>query len=174
LSHGLPEISPGVYTIDTNESLVQIDTVHWFGLGKVQATFDLIAGELKVTDPLDNSSIRATVSAGSFNSQNPKRDKQVRSRSFLHADSHPEFVFTSTSLALASGSSTVYGKLAVKGIEEQVILNVTNIEAHEGTITARATANIDRRQHGIRAMPGIAGRFLGVTIHVTARRDGTA
>jgi polyisoprenoid-binding protein YceI len=174
MSHDLPAISPGIYKIDTNESRVQIDTIHWFGLGKVRAAFDLISGELNITDPLENSSVRATVSAGSFNSQNPQRDKQVRGRSFLHTERHPELVFTSTSLVLASGSSTVYGRLAVKGNDEQVILTVSDIEAHEGTITARATASIDRRLHNVRAMPGIAGRFLEVTIHMTARLDATA
>lgn len=169
MSHYPPAIAAGTYKIDPNKSRIEFTTTHWFGLGDVQGTFAVASGELTVTDPIENSSVRVAASAASFSTGNPRRDKQVRGKTFLDAERHPEIVFASTSLAFAPASATLYGTLTVKGNEAQLTLAVTDIEAHEATISAKATARIDRHEVGVRALPGIAGRHLDATIHITAR-----
>jgi hypothetical protein len=48
-------------------------------------------------------------------------------------------------------------------------LLATDVNGHDGAITAKATVTVDRYQHGVNAMRGIASRYLELSIHMTAR-----
>jgi polyisoprenoid-binding protein YceI len=167
----LSVVAPGIYRIDPDKSRIDFTTTHWFGLGNVSGSFALTSGDLIVADRVEDSSVRAVASTTSVSTNNARRDAQVRSRAFLDAERHPDLLFASTSIVLAGDSATIYGNLAVKDNHEQAIFTVTHIEARDGIISAVATARIDRHEHGIHAMPGIAGRYLHLTVRFTARLD---
>jgi polyisoprenoid-binding protein YceI len=171
MSPDLSVVAPGVYRIDPTESRIDFTTTHWFGLGKVHGSFAITSGDLIVADPIADSSVRAVASTASFSTNNSKRDVQVRGRTFLDTEQHPDLLFASTSVVFEGDSSTVYGHLTVKGRQEQLILSVTGVDTHHGVITANASTRVDRHQHGVGAMPGIAGRHLEIAIHFKARID---
>ena len=58
--------APGTYRIDVARSAIMFTTRHLFGLGPVRGGLDLREGEIRVTDPLPESSARAKISAASF------------------------------------------------------------------------------------------------------------
>jgi polyisoprenoid-binding protein YceI len=167
----LSTTAPGIYRIDLDKSRIDFTTTHWFGLGNVSGSFALTSGDVIVADRVEDSSVRAVASTTSFSSNNSRRDAQIRSKAFLDAERHPDLLFASTSIVLAGDSATIYGNLTVKGNHEQVVFTVTDIEGGDDTITAVATARVDRHAHGVHAMPGIAGRYLHITVQFTARLD---
>jgi polyisoprenoid-binding protein YceI len=171
MSHDLSAVAPGIYRIDPNESRIDFTTSHWFGLGKVRGSFAITSGDLIVADPIADSSVRAVASTASFSTNNSRRDTQVRGRTFLDAERHPDLLFASTSIVFDANSATVEGTLTVKGNQEQATFEVSNIDTHGGAVTAVATAHVDRHEHGVRALPGIAGRYLDISVHFTARPD---
>jgi polyisoprenoid-binding protein YceI len=167
----LSAIAPGIYRIDLDKSRIDFTTTHWFGLGNVSGSLTLTSGDLIVAERVEDSSVRAVASTASFSSNNSRRDAQIRSRTFLDAERHPDLLFASTSIVLAGDTATIYGNLTVKGNHERAIFSVSRIEGRDGTITAVATATVDRHEHGIHAMAGIAGRYLHITVQFAARFD---
>jgi polyisoprenoid-binding protein YceI len=93
----------------------------------------------------------------------------VISKLFLDAERHPELRFASTSIEVEDGEASIHGVLTVKDNETQLTLLATDINGHDGAITATATVTVDRYQHGVNAMRGIASRYLELSIHMTAR-----
>jgi polyisoprenoid-binding protein YceI len=171
MTHDLSAVAPGIYTIDPSESRIEFTTTHWFGLGKVQGSFAVTSGELIVADPIEESSVRAVASTASFSTNNARRDSQIRGKAFLDSERHPQLSFDSTSIVFEGDTATLYGTLTVKGNQEQITFAITDIEAHETSVTAVATAHVDRHEHGVSAMPGIAGRYLDITVRFIARLD---
>jgi polyisoprenoid-binding protein YceI len=169
MSHDLRAIKAGSYTIDPLKSRIDFQTRHWFGLGEVSGSFDVTSGELVVANPVERSSVQATVSSASFRSNHLRRDAQVISKLFLDAERHPDMRFASTSIEVEEGSASIHGVLSVKANETQLTLLVSDVDVDDGAITDKASVTIDRYQHGVNAMRGIASRYLELTIHMTAR-----
>src|SRR5262245_48558113 len=86
-------IQPGDYDIDPERSTLRFRTRHLFGLGPVRGTFAIRSGAVRVTDPLDASTIYAEIEAGSFRTGNSQRDQTVLSRRFLDPATHPVIAF---------------------------------------------------------------------------------
>jgi len=168
----LPVVAPGIYRIDAEASRIGFKTRHMFGLGPVKGTFALTTGEITVADTPERSSVQATASAASFNTRNPLRDVQVRSRLFLNAKRHPQLSFRSSSIAFAPGEATIRGTLQASGGEAPLVLSASDIEFTDGVLTATATGQVDRYALGVRTMPGMAARNLDVTVRIAARVVG--
>ena len=107
--------APGTYRIDVARSAITFTTRHLFGLGPVRGDFDLREGEIRVTDPLPESSARAKISAASFRTGNPSRDGAVRSARLLDAGAYPDITFISRRLDQADGRWVLHGLLSVRG-----------------------------------------------------------
>jgi polyisoprenoid-binding protein YceI len=162
---------PGEYVIDPARSRIVFTAKHQFGLGTVRGSFGLHSGEIAVTDPPTDSTVRAVADATSFASGSRARDKKVRSATFLHVEHHPHISFESTSAGLDSdGTWTLKGTLTARGVSAPVEFTVTDATTDNRQLTLAATATVDRYAHGITAMKGMAGRYLRLTaeIHATA------
>jgi polyisoprenoid-binding protein YceI len=59
----------------------------------------------------------------------------------------------------------------VRGTTRPVTLAVTRCEASGGSFTARAAARIDRTEFGITAAPGLAARYLDLTVEILCTRN---
>lgn len=157
----------GTYTFDPSRSTIRFTTRHLFGLSAVRGTFGLTGGEMVVGSPLSASRVTATADVTSFSTGNPKRDTHVLSADFLSADDHPEIAFSSERVEQDRAGLLVHGTLTVRGVPAPLTLRVTGATAGDDGAEITATGTVDRYEHGIKKMPGMAGRRL--TLHVSAR-----
>lgn len=154
----------GKYDIDTSASTISFRTRHLFGLGPVRGTFAVHSGTIDVCDPAANSRVHVQIAANSFDTGNQQRDVTVRSARFLDADRYPYLTFDCERF----DDQTLTGRLTVREVTVPVALTVERHSYDDGVIAARATTRIDRRQFGITAQRGIAGRYLDIVVDVRA------
>jgi polyisoprenoid-binding protein YceI len=159
---------PGHYSIDVAGSRVGVRTRHLFGLAPVRGTFALRSGSAEITVPLDGSTIRAEIDAASFRSGNQGRDGNVRSARLLDAARSP--VITFGNARLNAGDASIAGELTVRDVTRPVTLAVTAMAAAGHSFTATAAVRIDRAEFGVTGYPGLAGRYLDLTVTVRCVR----
>ena len=91
-----PTIATGTYVIDAVSSSVTFEARHIFGLGPVQCSFAIRDGSIRIAADPAESSVDATLDAASFATNNPKRDKDIRSKRFLDVTTYPDITFAGT------------------------------------------------------------------------------
>ncbi len=160
----------GTYRINAAHSTIGFSTKHMFGTGTVTGSFGISSGVITVADAVTDSTVTAAAAAQSFDSANPKRDAQVKSRGFLNADAHPQILFRSTDIVHPVDQWILRGEITVRGNTAPVELTVIESEADAAGLTLRATGRVDRYAHGITKMKGMAGRYLNLDIAVSASR----
>jgi polyisoprenoid-binding protein YceI len=170
--HTAPEITQapqlGHYEIDVSRSRVTFRTRHMFGLGPVRGTFAIRSGSADVAEPLADSAIHAEIDTASFRTGNRQRDRSVLSARFLDAARFPVISFRN-GLVSADGR-TVRGTLTVREVSRPVSLSIGQVTIAEQSFTASATFRVDRTDFGMTAMPGLAGRYLDLTVEVRCAR----
>jgi polyisoprenoid-binding protein YceI len=74
----------------------------------------------------ENSRVAVRIDANSINTNEPDRDKHLRSNDFFGAEEHPQITFTSTRI-VRTGADTfdVTGPLTIRGVSKEVTLPVT-------------------------------------------------
>jgi polyisoprenoid-binding protein YceI len=108
-------------------------------------------------DPKDPSkdSVEATLDVATFNTNNAKRDDQVKT-DFFEVQKFPVITFKSTRVVSAgTGKLTVTGNLTIKGITKQVVLAVDGpyppLKDAQGRtkVGLQAITKISRKDYGI-------------------------
>jgi len=165
----IARVSPGTYRVDATQSRVRYSGKHMFGLGTVQATLMIQAGELQIGDPLSTSSATVTVDAASFSSKNAKRDKDVRSPGLLDVETYPHITFASDTLHEMPDGWLVTGQVTAHGHTIPVDVRVDRV-THEGAglrVHGRAE-HLDRTAFGITGSRGMVGRHLNLELDALA------
>jgi polyisoprenoid-binding protein YceI len=167
-----PEITAapplGRYEIDASRSRVRFRTRHMFGLGPVRGTLAIRSGWADIAEPLADSAIHAEIDTASFRTRNPQRDRSVRSARFLDAARFPVISFRDGHVC--ADGRTVRGTLTVREVSRPVSLSIDQMTIAERSFTASATVRVDRIEFGVTAMPGLAGRYLDLTVEVRCAR----
>ena len=170
--HTEPQITQapplGRYEIDVSRSRVTFRTRHMFGLGPVRGTFAIRSGSADIAEPLADSAIHAEIDTASFRTGNRPRDRNVLSARFLDAARFPVISFRD-GLVSADGR-TVGGTLTVGEVSRPVSLSIGQVTLAEQSFTVSATVRVDRTEFGVTAMPGLAGRYLDLTVEVRCAR----
>jgi polyisoprenoid-binding protein YceI len=162
----------GHYEIDVSQSRVNFRTRHMFGLGPVRGTFAIRSGSADIAEPLADSAINAEIDTASFRTRNRQRDRSVLSARFLDTARFPVISFRN-GLVSADGK-TIRGTLTVREVCRPVSLSIGQVTTAGQSFTASATVRVDRTEFGVTAMPGLAGRYLDLTVEVRCTRGGTA
>jgi polyisoprenoid-binding protein YceI len=162
--------APGRYRLDPGRTTIRFRTRHLFGLGRVRGEFRLRSGNVHVSEPPGDCTIRAVASAESFDTGHPARDRMVRSASYLDVGSHPNLDFVAT-VRGDTDPPVVDGTLVARGVAVPLRITVDGIDAVAGVVSVQASAQVDRYAHGITAGRGIAGRRLAITIAAVAVRE---
>jgi polyisoprenoid-binding protein YceI len=163
----------GTYRIEPGESTISFATRHMFGLGPVRGTFALREGVVHVADPVETSTVRATIGAGSIDTGVAARDTTVRSRQYLDTATHPDITFTATSVA-RDGGWVLRGTLTVRGRTEPLDVRVDEVRVLDGSLRLRASAEVDRYKWGVTAMRGMTGRRLRFSLSLSATQVAIA
>jgi polyisoprenoid-binding protein YceI len=158
----------GRYEIDVSQSRVGFRTRHMFGLGPVRGTFAIRSGSVDIAEPLDDSAIHAEIDTASFSTGSRGRDRNVLSARFLDAARFPVISFQNG--LVAADGRTVRGTLTVREVSRLVSLSIGQVTMAGQSFTASATVRVDRAEFGVTAMPGLAGRYLDLTVEVRCVR----
>jgi polyisoprenoid-binding protein YceI len=169
-THAVEIPAAGDYRVDGQRSSVTFTTRHVFGLAPVRGSFRLREGDVHVTDPPADSSVRVTVSAGSFDTGTAARDVAVRSAQYLDTEHHPDITFNSTGLDLLDGRWVLRGSLTVRGRTNAVEVLIDEIHPDGQGLRLWASARVDRYEFGITAMKGFTGRYLALRLDIVANR----
>jgi polyisoprenoid-binding protein YceI len=160
----------GTYRVDPAASQITFTSRHMFGLGPVKGSFRLISGEITIADPVTASAASGVIDAASFASGNARRDQDVTSANFLHAQEHPQITFASTGLAREGEPWVLRGQITAHGISAPAELTIIEARTDEDGLLIRATTRIDRYTHGMTKKKGMAGRYGDLEITARATR----
>ncbi len=160
----------GTYRIDPTTSKITFTAKHMFGMGTVNGSFSVASGEIVVAERVTESRVTAAASSQSFESANPKRDAQVKSKTFLHADAHPLISFSSTAFVREGDQWVLRGEVTARGTTAPVEFTLLESRADTAGLKLRAAGTVDRYAHEITKMKGMAGRYLNLEISLRATR----
>ena len=127
---GPDAIAPGVYTIDTKETLVRYTTIH-MGYNEFWGTFAGATGTLTI-DPKDVAAAKLEVKVpiAFVETTNRELDHELFSDEFFDGENHHYMQFTSTAVTRTGPrTAKVTGNLSLHGITRPVTLDVTFIGA---------------------------------------------
>ncbi len=133
-----------------------------FGLGPVRGRLAIRAGTVDIAEPASGSRVHAEIDVASFSTGNGARDATVRSARFLDAGQYPVMVFVAEKM----DGRDLPGTLTVREAQRPVRLRVELSSVSAGSFTARGAVRIDRTEFGVTGLPGLAGRYLDITVEV--------
>lgn len=116
------KVPVGTWTIDPAHSSIGFSVRHL--MGKVRGTFEEFTGQVTTAEEPTGCSATATIAMGSVNTANRMRDDDLRSVNFFDVDRHPDMTFESTGLAVNDGRLELPGKLTIRGIARDVVMEV--------------------------------------------------
>jgi polyisoprenoid-binding protein YceI len=166
-----PAAPVGHYRIDPSQTTVRFSTRHLFGLGAVTGTVKVREADFRVTEPL-SATVHAVLDAASFDTGNPRRDRDVRSARYLDVTAYPDIIYSSHQVLLHEGKWVAVGTVTAHGVAAPVDLTLDELRHGEnGKLILRASAKIDRYAHGVTAGKGLAARWLTVEVTATAEKS---
>jgi polyisoprenoid-binding protein YceI len=112
------------WTIDTNHAQTNFQIRH-MGVSTVRGSISGVTGTI-VWDPKDpsKSSVEATIDTNTVNTNNPTRDKDLKSANYFNVEKYPTMTFKSTSVKQVNGKLQVTGDLTLAGVTKSVTLDV--------------------------------------------------
>lgn len=123
--NGVEYPAVGTYAIDPSHTQLGFAVRH-MAVSKVRGRFDTFEGTIEIAeDPVD-SKVSLTIDANSVDSRDENRDNHLRSGDFFDSEHHPQWTFTSTSIAAVSPTEwKVTGDLTIRGVTKPVTLDIS-------------------------------------------------
>jgi len=171
---GLASAAPAAvetYAIDPVHSSVGFSIRHF--LTKVPGRFTKFSGTIVVDrDNLENSSVSAEITMGSVDTDNDKRDEDLRSPNYLDAVKFSTMTFKSKSWKKTGDTAfDVTGDLTIHGVTKEVVLKVNLLGFGPGMRGAQlsgwdASVTLNREDFGVTG-PSYASKVLGTDVAVS-------
>jgi polyisoprenoid-binding protein YceI len=117
-----PVAAPSTWKIDPTHSELSFTIRHM--VSKVRGQFDVWTGTI-IADPNDwsTASVEVIAQTSTIDTNNERRDADLRSDNHFDADANPTVTFKSTKVTRFAGDSlTVAGNLTIHGITRPVVL----------------------------------------------------
>lgn len=116
---------PMPFQIDPAHSLIGFNVRHFFS--RTPGRFKDYTGTILLDEKnLAASSVEVTIQTASVDTENERRDGDLRSANFFHADTFPTITFKSTKVVPGPDKSfLVYGDLNMHGVTKPVTLEAT-------------------------------------------------
>lgn len=111
------------YQFDPVHSSISFKVRHFFSY--VNGSFKKFEGTIRVDpDHPEKSSVTATIDASSINTQNEKRDEDLRSANFFDVAKYPTITFKSKSVKqTGADSADIIGDLTMHGVTKEITLH---------------------------------------------------
>ena len=113
----------GVWNFDLAHTEVTFVARHLM-VAKVRGRFPRLDGEIRVAEPLEDSSVEVTLATGDVTTGSPDRDAHIRSADFLDVERYPEMTFRSTAVRRVGDDYEIDGDLTIKDVTRPVTLAV--------------------------------------------------
>lgn len=162
---GIP--AAGRYTLDPARSSITIRT-RLFGLHSLTAAMYITGGQIDVNPAAPRATVTAAISAASFSTDNPRRDRDIRSSRFLHADTYPELRYRAGTLSQDHDHWTLTGELTVRDVTRPVTLEIDSVQVTGQGFRAHATTRIDRAAFGLTTAQWMGGRIFDIELTAVA------
>lgn len=163
------------YTLDLSDAEVNF-SVNVLGLFRVSGRFDQVQGGLLFSEACTAQSIAFSIQTASVNTDNPLRDKVIRSPALLNSRAHPFITFSSTRIDSPDGQpGRITGTLDMNGKSREVSFTLrpgtSAGDKTSGTDGYVALASISRADFGIPSpMPGTSDT-IRIQVMLELRED---
>ena len=114
----------GSWILDPARSEVRLESRHTWGLRPLHGVFGQVTGTGTVT-AAGQVTGTLTVAAGSIDTKNTMRDKDLRSAKLFDIANHPDITYTVDGIQPASGGVQVTGSLTVRGTTRPLSFDAT-------------------------------------------------
>ncbi|MGI8889459.1 MAG: YceI family protein [Chthoniobacterales bacterium] len=124
LSCGLSNVNAEeTYKLDPVHSSIGFKVRHFFSY--VNGTFKKFEGTIQVdTEHPEKSTVTATIDATTINTENEKRDEDLRSEEFFNVAKFPTITFKSKSVKqIGADSADIVGDLTMHGVTKEITLH---------------------------------------------------
>jgi polyisoprenoid-binding protein YceI len=163
------------YTLDLSDAEVNF-SIDVLGLFRVSGRFDQVQGGLLFSEACTAESIAFSIQTASVNTDNPLRDRVIRSPALLNSRAHPFITFSSTRIDNLDGRpGRITGTLGMNGMSREVSFTLRPGSA-SGDVTPGpegyvALASISRNDFGIPSpMPGTSDT-IRIQVTLALRED---
>jgi len=177
--HGLDDVPAGTYTVDTKETLVRYEVLH-FGSSDYWGTFPGATGTMKLdVRNLSATQLEVKVPVATVETTNRELDGELFSDEFFDGETYPYLSFTATAVK-RTGPRTVAisGKLSMHNITLPVVLNAVFIgggpspfDAKQIIIGFRATASVKRSDFGLGKYVPLVSDETHIVISVALKKS---
>ena len=148
----------GSWILDPARSQVRLQTRHTWGLRPLHGVFRQVTGTL-------------TVGAGSIDTKNTMRDKDLRSAKVFDIASHPDITYTVNGMQPASEGVRVTGNLTVRGRTRPLSFDA-KVSAAAGEVQLDAELPVNRADFGLAYSPlRMASLHNTITVHAVFTRE---
>jgi polyisoprenoid-binding protein YceI len=141
----------GSWTLDPARSEVLLETRHTWGLRPVYGVFRQVTGNGTVT-AAGQVTGTLTVAAGSVDTKNKMRDKDLRSAKVFDIASHPDITYAVDGMQPAGQGVRVTGRLTVRGRTRPLAFDA-KISAAAGEVRLDAEVPVNRADFGLTYSP---------------------
>lgn len=123
--NGVEYPAVGTYAFDASHTQIGFAVRH-MAVSKVRGRFSKFEGTIEIAENPVDSKVSLTIDPDSVDSRDENRDNHLRTSDFFDVEHHPQWTFTSTSIA-AEGPTEwkVTGDLTIRGITKPVTLDVS-------------------------------------------------
>jgi len=141
----------GTWILDPARSEVRLHTRHTWGLRPLHGVFRQVAGNGTVT-AAGQVTGNLTVAAGSINTKNKMRDKDLRSAKLFDIANHPDIAYTVDGMQPAREGIRVTGSLTVRGRTRPLPFDA-KVSAAAGEVQLDAEVPVNRADFGLAYSP---------------------
>ena len=160
----------GSWILDPARSEVRLETRHTWGLRPLHGVFGQVTGNGTVT-AAGQVTGTLTVAAGSIDTKNKMRDKDLRSAKLFDIANHPDITYTVDSMQPASGGVQVTGSLTVRGRTRPLSFDA-KVSAAAGEVRLDAKVPVNRADFGLTYSPmHMASLNNTITVHAVLTRQ---
>jgi len=160
------------WTIDKNHAETTFKVRH-MGVSTVRGSISGITGTIVWDEKdLSKSGVEVTIDATTVSTNNPTRDKDLKSDHFFDVEKFPTMTFKSTSVKRVNGKLQVVGDLTLAGVTKSVTLDVDGPTAPQKGMNGKtviglsATTTIKRSDFNFapKTPTMVVGDEVGITI----------
>lgn len=112
----------GKYNFDTSHAKVGFEVAHMV-ISNVEGRFTKFEGNLVAGKKISDLKIQATVDVASVNTDDVDRDKHLKAADFFDTEKFPKMTFVSTSVTGTEAKLKINGKLTIKDVTKDVVLD---------------------------------------------------
>jgi len=159
------------YTIDASHSSVGFSIRHI--VSRTTGRFNDFNGSITYdAENPANSSVTATISMASLDTDNARRDGHVKSADFFDVEKYPEMTFVSSSAEAKGDMLMIKGDFTMHGVTRKVVLPVEVLGVGMHPMSKKAVAGfqadlvVKRSDFGVNTWTDVAG-VLGDEVKVT-------